>query len=145
MSAERKLSKNWFQFNKGINSEQSEISMQDGYSVDEANYELLLDGSRRRRRRLAQESGGGTITTQSFNPATSTSQTYVWKNAGGVVNKNFIVHRIGSDIYFTDDSDGGSASVRTETYDLDALKDSNTLAPLIISQQTSHRVVATCL
>jgi len=111
--------KNWFQFNKGINSEQSEINMEDGFSTDEANYELLTDGSRRRRRRLAQEASGGTVTlSSSFSAASGVAQSYVWRNAGGDTTTHFIVHKVGSYIYFTPDSDGGSASPRSEVFNL---------------------------
>ena len=122
MTQEAQREKNYFQFNRGINTEQSELTLEDGFSVDEANYELLTDGSRRRRRGLRQEASGGTVTVNSFNPATDTSQSFKWRAAGGSISSNFIVHKIGSTLYFTTDSDGGSASVHSGTIDLDALR-----------------------
>lgn len=126
MTQEAQREKNYFQFNRGINTEQSELLLEDGFSADEANYELLTDGSRRRRRGLRQEASGGTVTVNSFNPSTDTSQAFKWRNAGGEPDKNFIVHKVGSTLYFTDDSDGGSASVRTESFDLDDYRVNNT-------------------
>lgn len=125
MTREAQREKNYFQFNRGINTEQSELLLQDGFSADEANYELLADGSRRRRRGLRQEASGGTVTVNSFAPGSDTSQAYKWRNAGGEQDKNFIVHKIGSTIYFTDDSDGGSATVHASTIDLDSFRANN--------------------
>lgn len=118
---EAPLQKNFFQFNKGINTEQSELTMQDGFSVDEANYELLVDGSRRRRRGLRQEASGGTITHDTQTTG-AIGQSYVWRAAGGDYTKNFIVHKKGQILYFTPDEDGGSASPNSSTIDLKALK-----------------------
>lgn len=113
--------KNYYQFNRGINSESSELTLEDGYSVDEANYELLVDGSRKRRRGLTQEASGGTITTSTVNMSTNTVQHYVWRSAGGDPTSNFIVHKIGDELFFTPDSDGGSASVHATSIDLGTL------------------------
>lgn len=119
---EAQRTKNWFQFNKGIDSESSELTMQDGFSTDEANYELLQDGSRKRRRAMTQEEGGASMTISSHDPTAGSSQSYVWRSAGSDSTKNFIVHRIGDTLYFTTDEDGGSASLHSENIDLTTLR-----------------------
>ena len=115
---EAQRTKNWFQFNKGINTEQSELTMTDGFSTDEANYELLVDGSRRRRKGLTQEAGGATMTVGTHEPWNSISQAFVWRNAGGDSSSHFIVHNIANKLHFTPDTDGGSASYHASTIDL---------------------------
>src|SRR5210317_28029 len=55
---EQQTSKNQFRLNGGLNTEINELNFPDGFTTVEANYELLLDGSRRRRKGLALESGG---------------------------------------------------------------------------------------
>ena len=61
MSQEVRQSKSFFRLNGGLNTESNEINFPDGFTTDEANYELLIDGSRRRRKGLRVESGAGSI------------------------------------------------------------------------------------
>ena len=126
--------KTYNQLNAGINSEQSELNLQDGFTVDESNYELLLDGSRRRRRGLSTEASGANITHASSTGGTNVSQTYKWRNAGGDKDSNFIVLKVGEELLFVPDSDGGSASVHSETVDLDALE----INPAATNMGTRH-------
>ena len=54
MTQEQQTSKNFFYLNGGLNTEFNELGFPEGYTTDEANYELLVDGSRRRRKGLAE-------------------------------------------------------------------------------------------
>ena len=51
--------KNHFKLNSGLNTESNEINFPDGFTTDEQNYELLVDGSRRRRKGLNDEASAG--------------------------------------------------------------------------------------
>lgn len=100
MTQEQQTSKNLFRLNGGLNTEFNELGFPDGYSTDEANYELLLDGSRRRRKGLAEESGGAartvaTHTTSEFH------QTYLWRNVGGDPTKDILVYKKGAVLHLT--------------------------------------------
>ncbi len=110
-----RLEKNFFSFNQGLNTDSSEIAFPDGFSTDERNYELLLDGSRRRRRGLAQESGGSDKTVSSTG---GICQSFVWTNVGGDPEKTFIVHKLFDDLYFTDDTETVSTTFHSDTIDL---------------------------
>lgn len=109
--------KNYLAFNNGLNTESSEIQFPDGFSTDEQNYELLLDGSRQRRRGLAQEQGGSDKTTT--NACNGANQSYTWKNVGGDPTKTFIVHKFGSELYFTNDAETISTTYHANVIDLD--------------------------
>lgn len=118
---EQRTTKNYFQFNKGINTESNEINFPDGYSTDERNYELLVDGSRKRRRGLQQESGGSTLTVSTVS-AGAGYNAYKWRNIEGNTSLHFIVHQIGSDLWFADDDETPSDSFNTQQIDLTAYK-----------------------
>jgi hypothetical protein len=49
------VDKKYFLFNKGINTEAPLVGWPEGYTIDEQNFDLLIDGSRRRRPGLAPE------------------------------------------------------------------------------------------
>jgi len=116
---EAQKAKNHFQLNKGLNTESGEISFPDGYSVDERNYELLVDGSRRRRKGLAQESGGASHATGLTIGTSDAYTTYKWRGVGGDPTKNFIVHQIGATLQFTDDSETLSTTYNPQVTILD--------------------------
>ena len=115
---EAQQTKNHFQINKGLNTESNEISFPDGFTVDEANYELLVDGSRKRRRGLAAEASAGAAKSVGTINAASAFQSYIWKNVGGDSTKKFIVHQVGSSLYFTNDAEIISTTYHAETVDL---------------------------
>ena len=115
---ELQRAKDHFQLNRGLNTESNEISFPDGYSVDERNYELLVDGSRRRRKGLAQESGGASYATGLTIGATDAYTTYKWRGVGGDPDKNFIVHQIGAFLQFTDDSETLSTTYQSQAVPL---------------------------
>src|SRR5210317_638979 len=97
---EQQTSKNQFRLNGGLNTEINELNFPDGYTTDEANYELLLDGSRRRRKGLADESGASTAFTVPTFTSTEWNQTYVWRNVGGDPTLDVVVYRKGNKLYF---------------------------------------------
>ena len=144
---EQQTTKNSFDLSGGLNTELNEISWPDGFTADEANYELLSDGTRRRRKGLATEAGNtaepvATITATQFN------QSFKWKNVGGDPDKAFLVHQIGSELYFTNDDETPSASWHSivvpvddhaaETTPTDALMSDK---PLRFSQGRGHLFV----
>ena len=100
MTREQQTSKNYFQINRGLNTEFSEIGFQDGFTTDEANYELLIDGSRRRRKGLAAEASAGAAKTIDTLGSGYCQQTYLWTNVGGDPDKIFYVFRTGDYLYF---------------------------------------------
>jgi len=102
---EAQRSKNQFKLNKGLNTETNEISSPDGYTTDEQNYELLVDGSRRRRKGLAVETGGATYDPDDTIGTGHAFASYNWRSVGGDPDKNFIVHQIGATLWFTDDAE----------------------------------------
>ena len=93
----------------GLNTELHDLAWPDGFTSDEANYELLSDGTRRRRRGLANESTNDAQTVATIT-ATQFNQTYKWTNVGGDPDKAFLVHQIGRFLYFTNDDETPSAS-----------------------------------
>jgi hypothetical protein len=104
-----------------LNTESNEINFPDGYSVDEQNYELLVDGSRKRRKGLANESGGSTKSVATVT-TTQRQTSFKWRAVGGDPTKHFIVHQVGSLLYFTDDAETLSTVFHTDTIDLSTLK-----------------------
>lgn len=117
---ESRATKNFFSFNKGLNTESNEISFPDGYSTDERNYELLLDGSRRRRKGLQVESGGSSKTVSTAITATQKQCSHKWRSVGGDVDKHFIVHQVGGVLYFSDDAELISTTYHGTQIDLDS-------------------------
>jgi hypothetical protein len=118
---ERQLKKDQFRLNRGLNTESNEVSFPDGFTTDERNYELLVDGSRRRRKALDGESGGsgkavGTIT------STQMHTSFKWRSVGGDPDKAFIVHQVGATLYFTDDAETISTTYHANTVDLTVRK-----------------------
>ena len=102
MTQEAKTNKNFFRLNGGLNTEINELNFPDGFTTDEANYELLVDGSRRRRKGLAAESGAGTALTVDTFAAGDKCQTYVWRNVAGDPDKKVVVFRHKDSLYFAD-------------------------------------------
>ena len=117
-SVDRK--KDYFQFNKGINTEANEIGFPDGFSTDEQNYELLIDGSRKRRKGLGEETGGSNKATGQTIGAAHAYTTYKWRGVGSDPDKNFIVHQIGAALYFTDDAETISTTYHADNVSLAA-------------------------
>lgn len=114
MTQEQKQQRNYFDLGRGLNSERNEINFPEGFTTDEANYEILRDGSRRRRKGLALEEGGSTNEVDSMTGA-ERCQTYVWKDVGGDPSVTFCVVRIGGGIFFTQAGETLSAGWQSGT------------------------------
>jgi len=117
---EQQTEKSTFDLSGGLNTEISEVNWPDGFTTDEANYELLADGTRKRRRGLAVETSAGVAHTIPTMVATQAHQMYKWKNVGGDPDKSFIVHQIGQRLYFTDDDTIPSDSWHGNIVDVEA-------------------------
>lgn len=110
--------KNHFQLNKGLNTEANEVGFPDGYTTNEQNYELLIDGARRRRKGCAQESGGANYATGQTIGAAHAYNAYKWRGVGGDPDKNFIVHQVGDRLFFTDDTETISSTYHNQSISL---------------------------
>lgn len=103
--------KAYFQFNRGINTEASLLSFPDGFSTDEQNFDLDINGSRRRRRGLQLESGGSnyTLPSSSYVPG-DVVRSFKWENVAGDSSLNFIVVQAGHYLHFYQDLSATSGS-----------------------------------
>ena len=148
MTREAQATKNFFRLNGGINTEINELNFPDGFTRDEANYELLVDGSRRRRKGLAAEPGQTTALTTNTIADGDFTQTYIWKDAGGINDKNLVVFRKGNVLYFADAtcpvSDGWYAqSLFIDTQFTSGATTANTIGTaLTFSQGRGHLFVS---
>ncbi len=131
---EERGTKNYFQLNQGLNTEANEINFPDGFTVDERNYELLLDGSRRRRKGLKEESGGSGYVVPTIS-STSEYQAYVWKNVGGDPNKKFVVHKFGNELHFSDDAETVSTTYHRSIIDLTAFRVDDSTTSTQVAQE----------
>jgi len=129
---ERRLKKNHFRLNRGLNTESNEISFPDGFTVDEQNYELLVDGSRRRRKALAIESSGLAKTVATIT-SSQVQTSFKWRGVDGDPDKNFIVHQVGNVLYFSDDDE-----IISTTYDANAID----LTVHVVDSSTTDATVA---
>ena len=128
MSNESFTPKNFFRLNGGLNTEANELSFPDGFSKDEANYELFVDGSRRRRKGLAAETGAGTAKTIATMAATNACQSYLWRNVGSNPDKNIVVTQVGRYMYFANAGETVSSDWESASVDLYAYSDTDTAA-----------------
>lgn len=115
---QRQTQKNFFRLNQGLNTEANEINFPDGFTTDEQNYELLVDGSRRRRKGLARENGGALKVSGLTINADSALCSFKWRAVDGNPDKNFIVHQVGSTLFFTDDAETISPTYHASTISL---------------------------
>jgi hypothetical protein len=86
--------KAYFNFSKGINTEASLVAWPDGYSADEENYELFIDGSRRKRRGIAAVSGISTA--QAVTLGVDAQGTFYWDSVTGKSDVHFIIRQTGT-------------------------------------------------
>lgn len=80
----------------GLSTETGYLNTPDGATTDEANFRILIDGSRRRRRGLRLESGGSAYTLPLVLGASGATARGEWNNAGGDADKDFVVVQIGT-------------------------------------------------
>lgn len=104
--------KAYFQFNRGLNTEASLLSFPEGFSTDEQNFDLDINGSRRRRRGLQLESSGSnyTLPASSYSPG-DVVRSFKWENVAGDSSLNFIVVQAGYYLHFYRDLSATSGSV----------------------------------
>lgn len=109
--------KSYFSFAGGLNTDASPIAFPEESTSDEANFEILNDGSRRRRRGLDQESGGVTETLTATLGTSDCVTSFKWRDAGSLGN-NFIVIQRGSSLLFYADNDTPSGTIDTQELDM---------------------------
>jgi len=131
--------KNYFQLNKGLNTESSELEFPDGYTTDELNYELLRDGSRRRRKGLDQESGGADLTIPTIT-TTQKYKAYKWRAVGGDPLENQIVVQVGNRLYFMDDVETPSSTWKSSYINMTSLAAPSATSALIANNPVSFAV-----
>jgi len=127
--------KDYFTLNQGLNTEANEINFPDGYTTDEQNYELLVDGGRRRRRGLQIESGGASLATGQTIGTGHSVNTHKWRSAAGNPANNFIVHQIGAILHFAPDDDTPSDAWHARTIDLEAFAQDGTTTTAVIEDE----------
>ena len=120
---QRQVDKNFFNFAAGLVTEVSPLNFPDGVSLDEENFELLIDGSRRRRKGIRLEEGG-----QSFSlvdppgvqpDGNSAFSWHKWDSVEQNPDKHILVVQIGTQLYFyNDDQDTISDNRITDTVSL---------------------------
>lgn len=100
------IRKNVTSFNRGFNSDAGPLEFPEGNSLDELNYDILIDGTRRRRKGLEVEEGSPLVDLD-FTGQES-CRTFKWPAAGDSPLVNFIIIKIGRFIRFYEDLDDGS-------------------------------------
>jgi hypothetical protein len=98
----------YFTFAKGINTEASLANWPEGFSVDEENYDLLIDGSRRKRKGLAlaewAAAGATSTSVATASAGTLAYNTFYWDKVAGDPTLHYVVIQNGGnlDIYVND-------------------------------------------
>ena len=118
MTQEAQTKKDFFRLNGGLNTEINELNFPDGFTRDEANYELLVDGSRRRRKGLAEEASASAANTVASFTSSVMSQVYLWRDAGGLTDTDIMVYRQGNILHFAEADETISDGWYTQTVDL---------------------------
>lgn len=115
----KNVEKTYFTFTGGINTDASPLTFPEDMSLDEQNYELMIDGSRRRRRGLALESDGETFNFPSWD-TDYVVRCHKWHEVGGDPDVNFVVMQVGTKLYFFDDNvEPVSTTLKDFTIDLE--------------------------
>lgn len=91
-------------FVRGLVTEASPLNFPENASLSEENFELLVTGARQRRLGLdfEEEYSTGPAFTNAADMEGDNIFTYVWKSAGGVVDKDVLVVQLGSTLEFYD-------------------------------------------
>ena len=114
--------KAYINFSKGLNTEASLINFPDGFSSDEENYTLLINGSRRRRLGLGLETGGSNYTLGYGYAAGDAVRSFDWENVGGDPAINFVVVQVGYYLHIYRDTNIPSANKSATSIDLRTYK-----------------------
>lgn len=128
--------KSYFRLNKGLNTEASLLNFPDGYTVDEQNYELFVDGSRRRRKGIDVEAGGAPVPMVPTTASTGAYCVFRWQNAGGIPQNDYVVIQTGYILKFFLDTDPVSVNDVDATIDLDTFR-----RPLSTTQDVESSMV----
>ena len=99
--ARAKLNKIYRSFVKGLITEASPLTFPENASIDEDNCILYRKGNRTRRLGFDYETDAVLSSYQLSNTAHAT-RTYRWESVNNDADVNFLVHRIGTSIYFYD-------------------------------------------
>jgi hypothetical protein len=94
------VDKQFLDLRAGLSTETGYLNTPDGATTDEANFRILIDGSRRRRRGLNLETGGSAYTLPITLAAAGATSAGRWNNAGGDPDKDFIVLQVGTYLHF---------------------------------------------
>ena len=95
-----------FNFSRGVNTDASPVTFPPNSTVDEENFDLLIDGARRVRLGLENDSDE---VTDIVPVDTDLIRTFKWSNAGGDPDSNFVVTQIGNMLkFYLDESEVGS-------------------------------------
>lgn len=98
---------------QGINTEASLLSFPEGYTIDEENFELSVDGSRRKRAGLQLENDGlvtsGIDLMGTTSPSNDVVRAFKWESAGTDNSRNFVVMQVGKTLYIYSDTRKPSA------------------------------------
>ena len=116
------VQKAYINFARGLNTEASLINFPDGFSSDEENYSLLINGSRRRRMGLALEADGSNYTLGYGYAAGDAVRSFDWENVAGNPSLNFIIVQVGYYLHIYRDIDVASNNKSSTSVDLRTYK-----------------------
>jgi len=117
--------KSYFAMPRGLNTEAPLINFPDGFTTDELNYELQINGSRRRRPGLALEEDGELIPISSGYNAGDAVRVFDWENVSGIPTINLLVMQVGYNLYIFDDTNPVSPTLKSTPIDFRPYRVSN--------------------
>lgn len=104
-------------FSKGFITDVSPLNFPVDHTVDEWNYDILIDGTRRRRKGLTQDSGSPTVSVAWDD--TKRNRSFKWAAANNDTSVNFTVIQFGKDLkFFLDEEDGSIGAEQSFSIDL---------------------------
>lgn len=109
--------KSYFAMHRGLNTEAPLINFPDGFTTEEQNYELTIQGARRRRAGLAIEAGGEEVEVTGYQ-AGDIIRSHDWENVAGIPTINYIVLQVGYTLHIFEDTNPISPTKLTATIDL---------------------------
>lgn len=113
-----KAAKAYFAMARGLNTEAPLINFPDGYTTEEENYELTIQGARRRRPGLALEQGGEVIDiVEGYNQGDPV-RVFDWENVAGIPTINLLVMQVGYLLHIFEDTNPVSPTRSLVTLDI---------------------------
>ncbi len=116
--AQRAVKKGMVSFNRGFTSDAGPLTFPEGFSLDEQNYDIQIDGTRRRRKGLQQDTGDVTIAVD--RDSDENSRSFKWPAAGDDTSVNLTVLQLGSEVRFVNDPDDGTVGTQ-KAFSIDLL------------------------